>query len=246
MKRNLQILSLWFCGVVTPGLAPAATSTLTTDAGLWISTWAIEELWHQPDGHKRFPGGSFDRKVRSVLHGAQVDEFYNKRENAWRKFSDAGVGGMVVGSFSLALGTDGLKSPELSAVSRAFAANNFLTVLMKNAVHRSRPKASFKDSVRQDGDNAKSFPSGHASNALAAASCIVLMTPARGPWFHAVIYGIGASIGFARIMADRHFFTDVLVGGALGFGVTHLAFNGSESNIRLTAGPTSLGLAYNF
>jgi membrane-associated phospholipid phosphatase len=76
---------------------------------------------------------------------------------------------------------------------------------------------------------------------MVAATSIVLLTPDQPAVFHAAIYGLGASIGLARIMADRHFLTDVLVGGAIGYGITRAVFADQKSQTSVVAGLTSLG-----
>lgn len=223
------------------------TSSLAVDASLWLATYAMETYWVQPEGVREFPTSGFDNAAREVIHGAHVDELYNSRETSWRNYSDLGITGIVVGTIGTSFTTRHATLNNLILVNRAFAVNNFATTFLKNAVHRSRPKAALNSAVPQDGDNAKSFPSGHSSNAMVAATSIVLMTPDKPAIFHAAIYGLGASIGIARIMADRHFLTDVLLGAALGIGVTHAVFKDQKvDDARLVAGLTSFGYRFVF
>jgi len=153
---------------------------------------------------------------------------------------------MVIGSVTVPWLDRDQRWNKLALVSRTFAVNNFATTLLKNAVHRSRPKPIFSDAAPQDGDNAKSFPSGHSSNAMVAATSLVLLTPDQHPAVHALIYGLGASIGLARILADRHFLTDVLVGGAMGYFITRAVFQHSSEEYGLAAGVSSLGVRFVF
>lgn len=227
-----------------------STKPFAVDAGLWIATYAMETYWTQPEGLRTFPTTSFDEFARNRLHGAELEEEYTPRERAWRKYSDLGIAGLVVGSLATPLVSDDSRWSKLSKVSRAFAINNFATIFLKNAVHRSRPKPSRLESVPQDGDNAKSFPSGHASNAMVAATSIVLLTPDKPVAFHAAVYGLAGSIAVARVLADRHHLTDILVGAALGYGVTRLTFQSENAEQRdqakVLAGLSSVGLQFSF
>ena len=249
LKKLLPLLLLWptaVCAFDEPKPQGSHGSSLAVDAGLWIATYAMETYWIQPEGINNFPTSSIDKYAREKTHGPQVDAEYTSREMAWRNYSDAGITGMVAGAIASPFATKGPQLEKLSLVSRSFAVNNFATTFLKNAVHRSRPKPSLNPTVEQDGDNAKSFPSGHSSNAMVAATSIVLMTPDKPAAFHAVVYGLGASIGLARIMADRHFLTDVLVGGALGYGITRSVFTNQKQDTNVIAGLTSIGFRFVF
>ena len=219
---------------------------LAIDAGLWLTVYAMETYWRQPTGLRTFPTDGFDRSARDIIHGTQLDEECNPREMLWRRYSDYGVAGLVAGSIAVPLASSSEQIQKLGAVSRAFAVNNLATTFLKHAVHRSRPKPTLSNAVPQDGDHAKSFPSGHSSNAMVAATSIVLMTPGKPLAFHAAIYGLGASIGMARIMADRHFLTDVLAGAAIGVGITHVVFWEQQSLGTMSAGVNSIGYILKF
>jgi hypothetical protein len=75
---------------------------------------------------------------------------------------------------------------------------------------------------RPDGENDRSFPSGHAGQSSAAASLAVanldyLDLPG---WMHdaaaVTFYGMAAGSGWARVESERHYLTDSLFGFALG------------------------------
>ena len=217
-----------------------------TDAGLWLGTYAMESLWHQPNGVRNFPSESLDLDVRRSTHGGHVNNDYNSREMAWRRYSDTGIAGLVAGAIATPLGQGSHTIASLAKVSRAFAVNNFACTLIKNAVHRSRPKPTLSMSVDQGDDNAKSFPSSHASNAMVAATSIAFLTPDAPIALHAFVYAFGASIGMGRIMADRHFFTDVVAGSAIGVGITRWVFANSDDNHAIFFRGNSIALQIRF
>lgn len=61
-----------------------------------------------------------------------------------------------------------------------------------------------------------SFPSGHTSGAFAAATVFAMEYRDR-PWVKILAYGSASLIGASRIAENKHWFTDVLTGAALGY-----------------------------
>ncbi|MEM7676347.1 MAG: phosphatase PAP2 family protein, partial [Myxococcota bacterium] len=124
----------------------------------------------------------------------------------------AGAGGQRIGD-------------DLAVVGQTLGATYLATVVLKLAVSRPRPlahSASFGKFVRFSGDARLSFPSGHASMSFASASVLSVMLAERfGRSSGAVIgisaaYATAATVAIARVLAQKHFLSDVLVGAALG------------------------------
>ena len=61
-----------------------------------------------------------------------------------------------------------------------------------------------------------SFPSGHAVASFAFASVIAHRYPHK-PWIKWGAYGLATGVSFARIGAKKHFASDILVGGTIGY-----------------------------
>lgn len=78
------------------------------------------------------------------------------------------------------------------------------------------------DRQRPNGENDKSFPSGHASQAFAAATFASANThrawgdSVAGQWVDAGLYTVASFTAYARVEAEKHHPSDVLVGTALG------------------------------
>ena len=64
-----------------------------------------------------------------------------------------------------------------------------------------------------------SFPSGHAGDAFALAAVLDDIYSRDYPWAPYVAYPAAAAVGLARINEGRHWASDILLGGALGFFV---------------------------
>lgn len=120
---------------------------------------------------------------------------------------------------------------------------DYTTDWLKIATGRTRP----------DGSNDRSFPSGHASRAFAAASLLSLnlgVTEMNDTFRTVLQYtGRGAAWGtaWARVEAGKHYPSDVLAGAALANFITvfiHRAFLSSsqEDGISLYFGPREDGI----
>lgn len=92
---------------------------------------------------------------------------------------------------------------------------------IKARIRRRRPDEC--PPRRRDGHriSARSFPSGHAASAFAAAAALASAT--RSPAEAALVYGCAAVLASGRVVRHRHWMSDVLAGAALGTAVTLLA-----------------------
>lgn len=98
-----------------------------------------------------------------------------------------------------------------------------LVTVVKRAVGRSRPKDHKGSSSFHPFSGDTSFPSGHATQAFTVAS--VISTHYPHPWVQVVSYGTAGLVGYARIVHNGHFVSDVaagaLIGTAVGKSVVH-------------------------
>jgi membrane-associated phospholipid phosphatase len=93
-------------------------------------------------------------------------------------------------------------------------------VMLKAATGRARPSDSPGDPSEFEpfhGD--ASFPSGHTTVAFAFASALTEETQSR--WVPWVAYPAAAAVGWARIVQDQHWLSDVVAGAALGYWTGH-------------------------
>jgi membrane-associated phospholipid phosphatase len=66
---------------------------------------------------------------------------------------------------------------------------------------------------------AGSFPSGHTIAAFSVAT-IIARRYGNHRWVPYAAYGMAAAVGFSRLTLSAHFFSDVFVGGALGYSIS--------------------------
>ena len=119
------------------------------------------------------------------------------------------VAGITVGAFSAGRMSSGDRPRAATYdLSQAIIVNQVWTQALKLAIRRERP----------DGSNRVSFPSGHASNAFAAATVIVRHYPRLAvPGF-----GLATYISVSRMAANKHHFSDIVAGAGFGYGVGRL------------------------
>ena len=85
---------------------------------------------------------------------------------------------------------------------------------LKAVIHEERPDHS---------DN-KSFPSGHASMAFAAARSLDKEFRSESIWIPIAGYAAATAVGVERVASDRHHWYDVVAGAALGYGAAELTW----------------------
>lgn len=99
----------------------------------------------------------------------------------------------------------------------SFAVTGIFTFALKFSTGRVRPQSA-QDSKEWNGPNLDdvSFPSGHTSSAFSIAT--VLATEYKNvPWVPPVAYGLATLTGLSRLNDNKHWASDVFLGGALGY-----------------------------
>lgn len=84
---------------------------------------------------------------------------------------------------------------------------------LKHTVHRERPDHS---------DN-ESFPSGHTAVAFTGADMLFTEYRDVSPWIGIGGYAVATTTGILRMVHDRHHWTDVMAGAAIGIGSSRLS-----------------------
>jgi membrane-associated phospholipid phosphatase len=121
-----------------------------------------------------------------------------------------------------------------------------LVKLVKGLAGRARPQLDIDDPRSfklgrgfRDEDNYRSFPSGHAGMAFAAAAAVTTETSRWWPkstWYVApVMYGGAALVAISRMYDNRHWASDVIMGAAIGTfsGLKVVRYHHSHPNNRI-------------
>lgn len=112
-------------------------------------------------------------------------------------------------------------------------------------------KAMVKEERPDHSDN-KSFPSGHAAMAFAAARSIDKEFRKDCTWIPIAGYAAATAIGVERVVSDKHHWYDVVAGAALGFGAAELTWwlsdkmFGKGSDLAVGCSGNTVDVVYNF
>lgn len=139
--------------------------------------------------------------------------------SAWDLASMVGLLGLAAGTWADQARVDGASRRVASAVEATAWAVSIAEVV-KALVARKRPVLYTPDAPRVAHviDNQRSFPSGHAAAAFAAATTYWLNVPERPRGVRLALIAAATGIGVMRVTARRHFPSDVVGGAALGVG----------------------------
>lgn len=78
--------------------------------------------------------------------------------------------------------------------------------------------------LRPDSSNYYSFPSGHTAQAFAAATFLQKEYGHLSIWYTIGGYGVATTVGALRILNNKHWISDVLVGAGIGILSTNLVY----------------------
>jgi membrane-associated phospholipid phosphatase len=86
-----------------------------------------------------------------------------------------------------------------------------------------RPLKYFVHETRPDG-GANSFPSGHTAQAFMAATLLHKEYGQKSVWYSVAGYTMATAVGTCRMMGNKHWASDVLVGAGIGVLSTNLVY----------------------
>jgi membrane-associated phospholipid phosphatase len=86
-----------------------------------------------------------------------------------------------------------------------------------------RPLKYVTHETRPDG-GANSFPSGHTAQAFMAATFLAKEYGQKSVWYSITGYTMATAVGMCRMMANKHWASDVLVGAGAGILSTNLVY----------------------
>jgi membrane-associated phospholipid phosphatase len=222
---------------------------------VWVGT-ELAKGRLAPEGCRFCEPNALDARIRNAVVW--------KNPAAARRVSDAlafGLlpAGMVAHQLLAANGAGDLQAGliDVLIVAEATALAADLNQLVKFSVGRERPFVHYGDPARpHEADDDLSFYSGHTSLAFSLASSAGMVSSLRGyksaPWVWGVGMTLAAGVGALRMGGDMHWFSDVLVGAAVGTAVGAglpwlLHRSGRDgSALRVSASPASVAFAYTF
>jgi len=127
------------------------------------------------------------------------------------------VGGATATFYLVGRFTDNARARETGLLAaQAMLDTAIVGGAIKVITQRARPDAGFTRS--EFFTSGTSFPSGHSLNIWSFASVLAHEYPDHR-WVQITAYSTAMAVSAARVAAQRHYLSDVLVGGALGYAI---------------------------
>jgi membrane-associated phospholipid phosphatase len=221
---------------------PAADLTI---AGIALVAWGIPELLRNDlaPAHCRLCDGADNTGLPGSGSAASlngVDAWFHDATAGWlmsRRSADVASSiwayafvplGVAVGAFTTtgSHATDGAGWRAMAIVEESAIVSTALAQGLKFAVARKRPFVRYGSGETSgsydvnDADSRFSFPSGHVtfvtSLGVALATTATLEESEAAPWLWVAAALGSVTTGALRMMAEKHYFTDVAAGAAIG------------------------------
>jgi len=138
------------------------------------------------------------------------------------RWQNLGIG--FAASYAAGIVTDDTRLQRLGLLGgQALALATIPYVGLNYAFSRDRPTRGHGSVSFFKGNGSRSFPSGHATYSMAAAT-VIAEEFKDYPWVAPFAYGVAGAVGISRIVDDKHWASDVWAGWAIGFGVGKLVY----------------------
>lgn len=108
-----------------------------------------------------------------------------------------------------------------SSWGRMLVSDAFSAIIMTGAVNLLKSQANI---TRPDGSNKHSFPSGHTATAFMTATMMHKEYGEVSPWYSIGAYTVATATGLSRMINNKHWLSDVLVGAGFGILSTELGY----------------------
>jgi len=127
------------------------------------------------------------------------------------------TGAIVTAAYLIGRGTSNRRLRETGKLAaEALIDSAIVDSVFKEITQRPRPREDFGRGRFFTGGN--SFPSGHSAAAWSVATVFACQYKDQ-PVIHYGAYAAASAVGISRFTVRKHFLSDVLVGGALGYGI---------------------------
>jgi len=173
-----------------------------------------------------------DTHTRDMMASTSVKESIQHEAQAFSSIANGrntAVFVLGIGAIGIIGGSSREKQTSLM-MTEAVLTSALWTDVLKRATGRERPREMegsvsdwtgpgelFDDSDDSVGRGLRSFPSGHSSGTWALATVLAHQYPEHGV-VPVIAYGSAAAMSYSRIVVGAHWFSDVVMGGLLGYG----------------------------
>jgi membrane-associated phospholipid phosphatase len=135
---------------------------------------------------------------------------------------------VVAGFYGAGVLADDPKARETGVLGGEALLDSLIVVeVLKSATRRNRPYVSHD--AGHFFDTGDSFPSGHAITSWALAS-VIAHEYAHKKWVPFVAYGLASVVSTARFAAQKHYASDIVAGGAMGWFIGRYVYQTHENH----------------
>jgi membrane-associated phospholipid phosphatase len=203
-----------------------------------------ERIWTFParlaQGQNLLPAASLLGATAGLVALGPIEAGYFRRSSTFKGFnnyftSNVTIAGTIAAPVSFYMAGLIRKDSKMQRTAlfagEAVADSEVLATVLKDATRRVRPSGippggNYYDSWFESGGSPfranGGFPSGHIIAAFSIAT-VVARRYGNHRWVPYAAYGLAAAVGFSRLSLSAHFFSDVFVGGALGYAISRFA-----------------------
>ncbi|MEJ7804529.1 MAG: phosphatase PAP2 family protein, partial [Telluria sp.] len=188
--------------------------------------------------------------LASALLDKPVDKYVSKHADSrlarsWNKFGKNMPLALVATSgVAVAMGDDRMQNMGIISLQSVFASLG-VTAVGKYAIQRARPDENRGPWERVGEGQSRansSFPSGHSAMAFAAVTPFAQEYDA--PW----LYGVAAVSAMGRVAGRKHWVSDTVAGGLIGYATGTLLWKGQRDNTKsqfsVMPGPKEISVSY--
>jgi membrane-associated phospholipid phosphatase len=132
------------------------------------------------------------------------------------------TGGVAAGMYAAGKAFHNEKLSETGLLAgESLVDTGIVTEVLKVTFRRERPSAGTERSEFFDGGT--SFPSGHSSTVWSVAT-VVAYEYNKNPWIKYGSFAAATAVSLSRFSGRNHFLSDIVIGGAIGFGVGRFVY----------------------
>lgn len=210
----------------TPSLEKQFLKNIVKDqAAIWTSPFHLKKKdtpWLIPIGAVSAVFFATDKKTAGAL-----DDNNQSRLRISKNISYLGSGYAETGTaatfYLVGKITHNARAKETGLLAaEALIDNGIVVETLKFATQRPRPLEKERNGEFYDGGN--SFPSGHSSSIWALAAVISDEYGKNHPFVKYGVYGLATAVSISRYTGQKHYLSDILIGGAIGYGIGHFVY----------------------